>query len=56
MEQTFENRGKIAFLEDQVAMAAEAFRQNDFATVTSILQDVGAFIPEFLREANQKRQ
>ena len=56
MEQTYETRGKIAFIEDQAALAAESFRQNDFVVCIAILQSLAAFIPEFLREANAKRQ
>ncbi len=56
MEQTYENRGKIAFIEDQAEMAANAFVVNDFAAVTTILEALLKFIPEFLSEANQKRQ
>lgn len=48
MEQTYENRGKVAFLEDQAAMAAEAFRQADFPAVIGILQVTNRFIAEWL--------
>jgi hypothetical protein len=56
MEQTYENRGKIAFIADQVELATAAFVNNDFATLEGILQETAKFIGLFLLEANQKRQ
>ena len=48
MQQTYAERGKIAFLEDQAAMAAEAFRQGDFPGVLAILNAIDKFIGEWL--------
>ena len=48
MEQMYANRGKIAFLEDQAAMAAEAFRQGDFPGVIAILMAIEKYTGEWL--------
>ena len=54
MEQTYENRGKVAFIEDQAAGAAQAFREGDFPRVIGILQVTNRFIAEWLAIEQQR--
>lgn len=51
MKQDYLNRGKIAFLEDQLETAAAAFRDGDMAACETILEGIANFIPEFLQVA-----
>jgi len=54
MKQSYENRGKIAFVQDQAAAAAEAFKEGDFVGCTTILEGVANFIEAFLTEASKE--
>lgn len=50
MKQSYENRGKIAFIQDQVAAAAEAFKEGDMVSCQTILEGVCGFINLFVTE------
>ena len=54
MFQTYEVRGKIAFLEDQAAMMGEAFRQGDMEGAIAILTTVTNFAKVWLSEETGK--
>jgi hypothetical protein len=54
MDLTYESRGKIAFVEDQAAMAAEAFRQSDFEGAIAILRTIHGFLGTLLAEEQGK--
>jgi hypothetical protein len=56
VEQTTLNRGHLAFLEDQVHAAVDAFCAGQLADVTPILESVSGYIAKFLLEANQRKQ
>jgi len=51
---TYESRGKIAFVEDQAAMAAEAFRASDFESCIAILKGIRGFLEIWLAEEQGK--
>ena len=44
MEQTTMNRGHIAFVEDQVHAAADAFRAGELVDAEAILESVAQYI------------
>lgn len=56
MDWTYDNRGKIAFIQDMANLAAESYRAGDFAAVEEHLAQLPEFIVTFLREANQRKQ
>ncbi len=56
MDQTTMNRGHLAFIEDQVEAACQAFRAGELTEVPVILESVAAYIQNFLAGANTKRQ
>ena len=48
MQQTYETRGKLALIEDQVDGAVEAFRAGMLADVEVILKSLPALIDDLL--------
>ena len=54
MEQSTLNRGHLAFIEDQIRGAAEAFRAGATADVVEILKSVSRYIDQWL-EATEGR-
>ena len=56
MEQTTMNRGHLAFLEDQLHAAVEAFKAGELADVPTILQSVAQYIDRILGDEKRPRQ
>jgi hypothetical protein len=56
MEQTTQNRGHLAFIEDQVHAAVEAFKVAELKDCEELLKSVRTFIDWFLIEAQRKVQ
>ena len=54
MFQTYETRGKIAFLADQAEMMGEAFRQGDMEGAVAILTTLTNFAKLWLSEETGK--
>ena len=44
INQTYEDRGKLAFVQDQAAAAVAAFQQGEFKDCETILRSIGHFI------------
>jgi hypothetical protein len=50
MQQTYHTRGLLAFLEDQIVIAIEAFLSNDAAGVDAALARLETFVPNVRKE------
>lgn len=50
MDQTTLNRGHLAFVEDQVHAAADAFRAGELVDCAAILESVAGYIQKWLAE------
>lgn len=50
MNQTYHNRGLLAFIEDQIAIAIEAFLSNDAAGVDAALLRIENLVPNIRKE------
>lgn len=50
MEQTYANRGRLAFLRDQLTIAEEAFQAGDEKLTCESLELIGKAIPALVTE------
>jgi len=50
--QNFQDRGKVAFVQDQAKAAAEAFCSNDMKGTEQILESIRDFLDTWLQELN----
>jgi hypothetical protein len=56
MQQTTENRGHLAFIQDQIEGAVDAFKAGDLEDCKNIVASVRAYIDRFLIECEKRRQ
>ena len=56
MDQTTLNRGHLAFIQDQVEAACEAFRAGELKDVDTILESVAGYIDNLLGAGKGRRQ